>query len=47
MTVSIQMTSNEKELKRKMNIFQRKHLPEATANALNAIAVKVVNAERA
>jgi len=47
MTVSIQMTSNEKELKRKMSIFQRKHLPEATANALNAIAVKVVNAELA
>jgi hypothetical protein len=41
------MTSNEKELKSKLNIFQRKHLPKATSEALNIIAVNVVNAERA
>ena len=45
--IEIKVTSNEKELKKKMNVFQRKHLPKATADALNAIALKVANAERA
>lgn len=45
--IEIKVTSNEKELKKKMNVFQRKHLPKATAEALNAIALKVANAERA
>jgi len=47
MTITIQIKSNEKELKKKMGLFQRKHLPRATANAINEIGVKVVNAERA
>ena len=46
MTITIQIKSNEKELKKKMGLFRRKRLPEATANALNNIGVKVVNAER-
>lgn len=45
--IEIKVTSNERELKKKMGIFQRKHLPKATAEALNAIALKVANAERA
>ena len=47
MTITIQIKSNEKELKKKMGLFQRKHLPRATANAINEIGAKVVNAERA
>ena len=47
MTITIQIKSNEKELKKKMGLFQRKHLPKATANAINEIGAKVVNAERA
>jgi len=46
MTITIQIKSNEKELKKKMGLFQRKHLPKATANAINEIGAKVVNAER-
>ena len=47
MTITIQIKSNEKQLKKKMGLFQRKHLPKATANAINEIGAKVVNAERA
>lgn len=47
MTITVQIKSNEKELKRKMGLFQKKKLPQATANALNQIGAKVVNAERA
>ena len=46
MTVTIQIKSNQKELKKKMGLFKRKHLPQATADAINNIGVKVVNAER-
>lgn len=45
--VELRITSNEKDLKRKMNLFQRKHFPVAAANALNEIARKTANAERA
>ena len=47
MTITVQIKSNDKELKKKMGLFQRKHLPKATANAINEIGAKVVNAERA
>ena len=47
MTITVQITSNEKELKKKMGLFQRKKLPIATAKAINEIGAKVVNAERA
>ena len=47
MTITVQIKSNEKELRKKMGLFQRKHLPKATANAINEIGAKVVNAERA
>ena len=47
MTITIQIKSNEKELKKKMGLFRRKRLPEATAHAINEIGAKVVNAERA
>ena len=42
MTITIQIKSNEKELKKKMGLFQRKHLPKATANAINEIGAKVM-----
>ena len=45
--VELRIISNEKDLKRKMNLFQRKHFPVAAANALNEIARKTANAERA
>jgi hypothetical protein len=47
MTVTVQIKSNEKELKKKMGLFHRKKLPIATAEAINQIGVKVVNAQRA
>jgi hypothetical protein len=47
MTVTVQIKSNEKELKKQMGLFQRKKLPIATAKAINEIGAKVVNAERA
>ena len=37
MTITVQIKSNDKELKKKMGLFQRKHLPKATANAINEI----------
>ena len=45
--VELRIISYEKDLKRKMNLFQRKHFPVAAANALNEIARKTANAERA
>jgi len=47
MTVTVQIKSNEKELKKKMGLFHRKKLPIATAKAINEIGAKVVNAQRA
>lgn len=46
MTITIEIKSNQKELKKKLGMFGKKHLPQATANAINNIGVKVVNAER-
>lgn len=46
MTITVQIKSNQKELKKKLGLFKRKHLPMATATAINNIGVKVVNAER-
>jgi len=46
MTITVQIKSNEKELKKQLGLFKRKRLPEATAKAINNIGVKVVNAER-
>lgn len=46
MTITVEIKSNQKELKKKLGMFGKKHLPQATANAINNIGVKVVNAER-
>lgn len=46
MTVKIDIQSNIKEVQKKLNMFQKKHLPEATANAINEVGVKAVNAQR-
>ena len=46
MTITVEIKSNQKELKKKLGMFGKKHLPQSTANAINNIGVKVVNAER-
>lgn len=47
MTVTIKIDTNEKQFKKQVGLFQRKHLPQATANAINNVGAKVVNAQRA
>jgi len=37
MTITINVKTNEKELKKQMGLFKRKHLPDATAKALAEI----------
>jgi hypothetical protein len=46
MTVKIDIQSNIKEVQKKLNMFQKKHLPEASADAINEVGVKAVNAMR-
>lgn len=46
MTVKIDIQSNIKQVKKKLNIFQKKHLPQASADAINEVGVKAVNAMR-
>ena len=47
MTINIHVKTNEKELKKKLGLFKRKYLPDATAEAINNVGAKVVNAQRA
>ena len=47
MTITINVKTNDKELKKQMGLFKRKHLPDATAKAINNVGAKVVNAQRA
>lgn len=47
MTIQINVATNEKEFKRKIKLFEKKHMPEATANAINKVGHKVVSAEQA
>ncbi len=45
MTISIKIKTNEREVKKKLNLFNRKHAPKAMANAINNVGHKVVKAE--
>ena len=47
MTINIHVKTNDKELKKKLGLFKRKYLPDATAEAINNVGAKVVNAQRA
>ena len=47
MTITINVKTNDKELKKQIGLFKRKHLPDATAKAINNVGAKVVNAQRA
>ena len=45
MTVSIKIKTNERQVKKELSLFQKKHAPTAMANAINNVGHKVVKAE--
>ena len=47
MTVSIKIKTNERQVKKELSLFKKKHAPTAMANAINNVGHKVVKAEAA
>ena len=45
MTVSIKINTNERQVKKELSLFKKKHAPQAMANAINNVGHKVVKAE--
>ena len=46
MTVKIDIKSNVKDVRKKLNIFQKKHIPFIVSDSINEVGVKAVNAMR-
>ena len=46
MTVKIDVRSNADEVLKKLNVFQKKHIPLIVSDALNEVGVDAVNALR-
>ena len=46
MTIKIDIKSNAKEVNKKLNLFQKKHLPFIVSDSINEVGVKAVNAMR-
>jgi|TARA_R100000482_G_C5090947_1_gene130784 hypothetical protein len=46
MTIKVNIESNVKEINKKLGLFKRKHLPQITADSINEVGVKSVNAMR-